>query len=53
MIKRYLQQFRVDFDQIFVIVVTSITFYIFFAITNFYNLDIDQIDIKANFFMGK
>lgn len=49
MVKDYLQQFGVDFDQIFAVVIKSIDICIFFAITGFYDLTIDQIDIKMVF----
>lgn len=48
-IKRYLQQLRVDFDQNFAIIVKVKAFRVLFAIVNFYNLDINQIDIKIAF----
>lgn len=40
----------VDFDQPFIATVKLIAFQALFAITAFYNLDIEQIDIKIAFF---
>ena len=48
-IKGYLQQFGVDFDQTFTAVVKPIAFHMLFAIAAFYDLDIDQMDIKTAF----
>lgn len=48
-VQGYLQQFRIDFNQTFAAVVKSIAFKVLFAITAYYNLDIDQIDIKTCF----
>lgn len=49
MVKRYLQQFRVDFDQTFITVVKLIAFKVLFAIAAFLDLDIDQLDVKTVF----
>lgn len=48
-VKGYLQQFRVDFDQIFAVIVKPMAFRVFFLITAFFNLDINQMDIKTAF----
>lgn len=40
-VKDYLQQFGVDFDQTFVAVMKPMAFRVLFAIVAFYNLDID------------
>lgn len=48
-VKGYLQQFGVDFDQTFAAVVKPIAFYVLFAIAAFYDLDIDQMDVKTAF----
>ena len=50
-VKGYLQQVGVDFDQTFAAVVKPMAFRILFAITAFYNLDIEQMDVKLLFFM--
>lgn len=47
--KGFLQQFSINFDQTFATVVKSIAFRVLFAITTFYDLDINQIDIKTVF----
>lgn len=52
MIKSYLQQSKINFDQIFITIVKFIAFYIFFIIAAFYNRDIDQIDMKIAFLYG-
>lgn len=52
MVKGYLQQFEVDFDQTFTAIVKSMAFKVFFAIAAFFNFEIDQIDIKTAFFYG-
>lgn len=49
--KSYLQQFKVDFNPTFVVIVKPMVFWVFFTITAFYNLDIDQLDIKIAFSM--
>lgn len=49
MVKSYLQQFGIDFDQIFVVVGKPMAFRVFFAIATFFDLDIDQIDVKTAF----
>lgn len=46
----YFQQFKINFDWTFTIVIKPITFRILFAITTYYNLNINQIDIKIAFF---
>ena len=48
-VKDYLQQFDVDFDQTFATVVKPIAFRVLFAIVVFYDLDIDQMDVKTAF----
>lgn len=50
--KSYLQQFGVDFDQTFAVVIKPMAFQVLFAIAAFYNLEIDQMDIKTTFFYG-
>lgn len=51
-VKGYLQQFGVDFDQTFAAVVKPMAFRVLFAITAFLNLDIDQLDVKIAFLYG-
>lgn len=48
-----MQQFGVDFDQTFAAVVKPMAFRVLFAIAAFYDLDIDQIDVKTAFLYGK
>lgn len=48
--KGYLQQFGLDFDQMFADVVKPIAFQVLFAITAFYDLNIDQMHVKIAFF---
>lgn len=50
MVKRYFQQFEIDFDQNFATVVKLMIFRVLFAIAAFFNLDIKQIDLKTVFF---
>lgn len=50
-VKNYLQQCWIDFNQMFIAVVKLIAFCIFFAIVIFYNLNINQIDVKTAFFI--
>ena len=50
MVNSYLQQFGVDFDQTFAAIVKPIAFRVLFAIAAYYDLDINQIDIKTAFF---
>lgn len=50
--KGYLQQFGVDFDQTFAAVVKPTAFRVFFAIAAFFELDIDQMDVKTAFLYG-
>ena len=51
-VKGYLQQFGVDFDQTFAAVVKPMAFRALFAIAAYYNLNIDQMDVKAAFLYG-
>ncbi len=44
-----MQQFNIDFDQTYVEVVKLIAFPVFFAIAAYFNLGIDQMDIKIAF----
>ena len=48
----YFQQFGVDFDQIFAAVVKPMAFRVLFAIAAYYDLDIDQMDVKSAFLYG-
>lgn len=48
----FLQQFGVDFDQTFAAVVKPMAFRVLFAIAAFYDLDIDQMDVKTAFLYG-
>ena len=48
-VKGYLQQFGVDFDQTFAAVVKPMAFRVLFAIPAFLDLDIDQMDVKTAF----
>lgn len=49
---RYFQQFGVDFDQIFVSVIKPIAFYIHFVVVEFFDLNIDQMDVRTTFLYG-
>ncbi len=51
-VKGYLQQFGVDFDQTFAAVVKPMAFRVLFAIAAYYDLDIDQMDVKTAFLYG-
>lgn len=51
-VKSYLQQYGVDFNQIFLAIVKLMAFKILFAITTYYNFYINQMDVKINFFYG-
>lgn len=51
-VKKYLQQFGIDFDQTFAAVVKPMAFRVLFAIAAFYDLDIDQMDVKKAFLYG-
>lgn len=50
--KGYLQQYGIDFDQTFIAIVKFIAFGVFFAIVAFFDLNIDQIDVKTVFLYG-
>ncbi len=51
-VKGYLQQFGVDFDQTFAAVVKPMAFRVLFAIAEYYDLDIDQMDVMTAFLYG-
>ncbi len=44
-LRGYLHQFRIDFDQTFAAVVKPMAFRVLFAIAAYYDLDIDQMDV--------
>ena len=46
MVKSYLQQYGVDFDQIYAAIVKRMAFRVLFAIAAYDDLDIDQMDVK-------
>lgn len=46
-VKGYLQEYKVDFDQMFATKVKPIAFWVFFTIVAYYNLDIDPMDVKT------
>ena len=48
-VKGYLQQYGVNYDQTFAAVVKPIAFRALFAIAAYYNLKIEQIDVKTAF----
>ena len=50
MVKGYLQQFNVDFDQTFAMEIKPMAFRVLFVVAVFYDLDIDQMEIKTVFF---
>lgn len=51
-IKGYLQQFGVDFDQTYASVVKPMASRTLFALAAFFDLDIDQMDVKTSFLYG-
>ena len=51
-VKGYLQQYGVDFDQTFAAVIKPMAFRVLFAIAAYYDLDIDQMDVKTAFLYG-
>lgn len=48
-VKGYLQQFGIDFDQTYAAVVKPMAFRVLFAIAAYFDLDIDQMDVKTAF----
>ena len=48
-VKGYLQQYGIDYNQTFAAVVKPIAFRALFIITAYYNLKIEQMDIKTTF----
>ena len=51
-VKGYSQQFGVDFNQTFAVVVKPMAFKVLFAIATFLDLDINQMDVKTAFLYG-
>lgn len=51
-VKGYLQQYGVDFDQTYAAVVKPMAFRVLFAIAAYFDLDIDQMDVKTAFLYG-
>ena len=51
-VKSYLQQCGVNFDQTFAAVVKPMAFRTLFAVVAFFNLDIEQMDVKTAFLYG-
>lgn len=51
-VKGYLKQYGVDFDQTYAAVVKPMALRVLFAITAFFDLDIDQMDVKTAFLYG-
>ncbi len=51
-VRGYLQQFGIDFDQTFAAVVKPMAFRVLFAIAAYYDLNIDQMDVKTAFLYG-
>ena len=51
-VRGYLQQYGVDFDQTYASVVKPMAFRVLFAIAAYYDLDIDQMDVKTAFLCG-
>lgn len=49
-VRRYLQQFDINFDQTFATIIKPMAFRVLFAIVAYYDLDIDQLDMKMAFF---
>ncbi len=52
MVRCYLQQFGIDFNQMFAAVVKPMAFRVLFTIKAYYDLDIDQIDVQTAFLYG-
>lgn len=52
MVSGYFQQFGIDFDLTFAAVVKPMAFRVLFAIAAYYNLDINQMDVKMAFLYG-
>lgn len=48
-VKGYLQQFGINFNQTYVAVIKPMAFRVFFAIAAYFDLDIDQMDVKTAF----
>lgn len=48
-VKGYLQQFGVDYDQTFAAIVKPMAFSVLLVIAAFFDLDIDQMDVKTAF----
>lgn len=51
-VRGYLQQYGVHFDQTYAAVVKPMAFRVLFAIAAYYDLDIDQMDVKTAFLYG-
>lgn len=51
-VRGYLQQFGIDFDQKFAAVVRPMAFRVLYAIATYYDLGIDQIDVRTIFLYG-
>lgn len=51
-VKGYLQQFGIDFDQTYAAIVKPMAFRVLFAIAAYFDLDIDQMDVKTAFLYG-
>lgn len=47
-----MQQFGIDFDQTYAAVVKPMAFRVLFAIAAYFDLDIDQMDVKTAFLYG-
>lgn len=50
--KKYLQQYRVDFNQTFAVVIKPKAFCVFFAIAAFYDQNIEQMDANTTSLYG-
>lgn len=48
-VRGYLQQFGVNFNQTYTAVIKPLVFRVQFAVVAYYDLDIDQMDIKIAF----
>lgn len=51
-VKSYLQQYEVDFDHMFAVVVKPMVFQVLFAIAAYYDLVINQMNVKTAFLYG-
>ncbi len=51
-VKGYLQEFDINFNQTYIVVIKQIVFLVLFVIASYYDLDIKQMDVKTIFLYG-